>query len=97
MARKSVLILIAICFVSMVTGLSLQLHLSGDAHSHEHDFNRCLICQQLLLTPGKFAPEPQLSLPDIDPHRDSFEFVPEFCITAFHCKPFNARSPPSFL
>jgi hypothetical protein len=64
-------------------------------HSREHDFDRCSICQQLLVTPGKYTPVPQLRLPDIDRHKkDSVEFVPEFYITAFQSKPFDARPPP---
>jgi hypothetical protein len=81
----------------MTTGVTLQLHLLGDSHSHEHDFDNCQVCQQLLLAPGKFTDEPQISVPDIDPHCDSFEFATEFCITAFHGKPFNARPPPFLL
>jgi hypothetical protein len=83
--------------MAMVTGVSLQLHLLSHEHSHEHDFDDCSICQQLLITHGKFTPVPQLCLPDIDRHKDNFEFVPEFYITAFHYKPFNARPPPSSL
>jgi len=81
----------------MVTGISLQLHLMSHEHSQEHDFDNCSICRQLLITHGKFAPEPQLCLPDTGRNNDSFEFVPEFHITAFHHKPFNARPPPSYL
>lgn len=95
--RKAVLICITVCFVAMVTGVSMQLHLLSHEHSREHDFDDCSICRQLLVTHGKFAPEPKLCLPDTDRNRDSFEFVPEFYITAFHCKSFNARPPPSSL
>ncbi len=80
--------------MAMVTGVSLQLHLLSHEHPQEHDFESCSICQQLLITPGNFAPEPQLCLPDIDRDKDNFEFVPEFYITTLHCKPFDARPPP---
>ena len=93
--RKAVLICMIICFVAMVTGVSLQLHLLSDTYPEEHDSEHCSVCRQLLLTPGKFLQEPQLCLPDTDRNNDSFEFVPEFYITAFHCKPLNARPPPS--
>ncbi len=97
MARKVTLILTTVCFTALVAGLTLQLHLLSHEHSQEHDFDNCSICRQLLITHGKFATEPQLCLPDIDRNKDSFEFVPEFYITAFHYKPFNARPPPSSL
>lgn len=92
--RKAVLICMTICFVAMVTGLSLQLHLLSDEHSREHDFDDCSIYRQLLITHGKFAAEPQTSLPDKVRNNDGFDFMPEFYVTSFHCKPFNARPPP---
>ena len=95
--RKAVLICITICFVAMVTGISLQLHLLSHEHSHEHDFDDCSICRHLLISPEKFAAEPQINLLDIEKHKDTFEFVPEFNITAFQCKPLHARPPPYYL
>ena len=95
--RKAVLICMTTCFVAMVTGVSLQLHLLSHEHSQEHDFDDCSICRQLLITHGKFVPVLQLRLPDIIQNSDSFEIVPELYVTAFHCKPFNARPPPSSL
>ena len=95
--RKTVLISMTICFMSMFTGVSLQLHLLSHEHSLEHDFDDCSICRQLLISPEKFAAEPLTNLPDIEQHKDTFEFVPEFNITAFHSKPFNARPPPYYL
>jgi len=86
-----------ICFVAMVTGISLQLHLLSHEHSHEHDFDDCSICRQLLVSSKKFAAEPQIILPDKELYKESFEFLPKFNIIVFHCKPFNARPPPSSL
>jgi len=86
-----------ICFAATVTGISLQLHLLSHEHRHGHDFDDCSICRQLLISPEKFAAEPHTSLPDTEQHKGSFEFIPQFNITAFHCRPFNARPPPSYL
>lgn len=96
--RKAVIICIIVCFVAMVTGVLLQLHLHllSREHSQKHDFDNCSICQQLLVSPKKFAAELQTYLPDKELHKDNFEFTPQFCIAAFHCKPFDARPPPSF-
>ena len=38
--RKAVLISMTICFVAMVTGVSLQLHLLSHEHSQEHNYER---------------------------------------------------------
>jgi hypothetical protein len=81
----------------MVTGVSLQLHLLSHEHSHEHDFDDCSICRQLLVSPEKFAAEPQTSLPDTEPYKESIEFVPQSNVIAFQCKLINARPPPSSL
>ena len=81
----------------MVTGVSLQLHLLSHEHSHEHDFDDCSNCRQLLVSPEKFAAEPQNNLPDKELYKESIEFVPEFYLTAVDCKPFNARPPPFYI
>ena len=86
-----------ICFMAMVTGISLQLHLLSHEHSHEHDFDDCSICRQLLVSPEKFAAEPQIILPDRELYKESLEFVLQFYVTTFHCKSINARPPPSYL
>ena len=85
--------------MAMVTGMSLQLHLHllSREHSQKHDFDNCSICRQLLFSPKKFAAEPQTYLPDKELLKESFEFLPEFYLTAFHYKPFDARPPPSYL
>jgi hypothetical protein len=80
----------------MVTGVSLQLHLLSHEHQHEHDFDDCSICRQLLMSPEKFAAEPQIILPDKELYKESLEFVLQFYVTAFHCKSINARPPPSY-
>ncbi|MHC4203991.1 MAG: hypothetical protein ACYSTT_05025 [Planctomycetota bacterium] len=97
MARKVTLILMTIYFLAMVSGVSLHLHLSSHDHSHEHDSDDCSICRQLLVSLEKFAAEPQTSLPDKDLYKESVEFVLEFNVTAFYCKPLHARPPPSCL
>jgi len=94
MARMIVLILLAICFMSMVTGLSLQLHLLSHEHSHEHDFNDCSTCRQLLVSPEKLATGPQIILPNKELCKESIEFIPQFSVTTFHYKSINARPPP---
>jgi len=97
MARKGALILITGCFAVMVTGISLQLHLLSHEHSHDHYFDDCSICRQLLVSPEKFTAEPKTSLPDTELYKESIEFVLQSNVTAFHCKLINARPPPSEL
>ena len=86
-----------ICFVAMVTGVTLQLHLLSHEHSHEHDFDNCSICQQLLASPDKFISELQTTLLDKELYKESIEFVLQLNVTAFQSKSFDARPPPSNL
>jgi len=79
----------------MATGLSLRLHLLSHEHSQKHDFDDCSICRQLLISPKKFATEPQTSLPDTEFQKDTLEFVLHFHVATIDCKPFDSRPPPS--
>jgi len=93
-ARKAAFILTILCFAALAAGLTLKLHLLSHEHPEEHDFDHCSICQQLLITPAKFIPEPELSLPDVDLHSGNIEFVLRFYVTAVCCTPFDPRPPP---
>ena len=95
--RKAVLICITVCFVAMVTGVSLQLHLLGHEHPEEHDSEHCSVCQQLLITPGKFIMEPVSNLPDTGFHAYNVEFQSQSYVIAFHFEPFDPRPPPAVL
>jgi len=86
-----------VCFAAMVTGVTLQLHLLSHKHTHEHDFGDCSICWQLLVSPCKFISELQTGLLDKELYKESIEFILQLNVTAFHCKSFDARSPPSYL
>lgn len=95
-ARKCVLMLVAACFVSMTSGVTLQLHLLGHEHPHKHDSENCPICQQLIVS-GKYIAGPELQLEDIA----QFEYFTYFCcrsyITIFNPKSFSPRPPPSIV
>lgn len=93
-ARKCVLMLAAVCFVSMATGATLQLHLLGHEHPHEHDSEHCLICQQLVVS-GKYVAEPGLQLDDITRFEYFTDFYCHSYITIFNPKSFSPRPPPS--
>jgi len=97
LARKCIITLVIVCFTAMTTGVTLQLHLLSEAHSHKHDFNRCLICQQLLLTPGKFTPEPELAIDMSDQIEHYVNFNSAICIKQFHHQQFDPRAPPAAL
>jgi hypothetical protein len=90
-ARKCVLVFTTVYFVSMATGAMLQLHLLG--HGHEHDFENCSICQQLIV-PSKYVTEPELKLGDVV----ELEYFLEACccsyVKIFNPKSFNPRPPP---
>lgn len=95
MARKAVFLSATVCFVAMVTALPLQLHLSDHEHGREHDSDHCSVCRQLLVAPGKFISEPELSLPESNLQEDKIEFQSQSYVTALHCKPFDPRPPPN--
>jgi hypothetical protein len=93
-ARKVVYVVTTFCFVAMVTELSLHLHLLNHEHPEEHDSDHCSVCQQLLITHGKFITEPEPGLPDSNLLHDSTEFHFQSYIISLHSQPFNPRSPP---
>ena len=53
-ARKVILVIGTICFISMVTGVTLQLHLKICKHAEKHDYESCKICTSLLVESPKF-------------------------------------------
>lgn len=87
--------LIIACFAAMTTGVTLQLHLLSDTHSHEHDFNNCQVCQKLLLAPGKFVwePEPAIEMGGRIEHYVNFHSA--VCIKQFQHQQFDPRPPPA--
>ena len=95
--RKTVLICITVCFVAMVTGVSLQLHLLSHEHSREHDIDSCSICRQLLIAHGKFALEQELTLDIGDQFERDVHFHSTICVKRFHCQPSDPRPPPAAL
>jgi hypothetical protein len=110
LTRKCVFAIAVVSFVTMTTGLMLQLHLLSHEHEHshehenehshehensrEHDADDCLFCQQLI-TQVKFYSEPQ---PILD-NTFRFDYVlnnsPETFFVISQPKPFNPRPPPS--
>ena len=96
LARKAVLVFVTFCFVAMVTGASVQLHLRSHEDPDGHDSNQCSICLQLM-APSKFTSAPELELDDVRPLRGSVEFVPRTCVIVSHREPFNPRPPPPAL
>jgi hypothetical protein len=97
LGRKAVLICTTVCFVAVTTGLMLQLHLLGDAHSKKHDSEHCSVCQQLLIAPGKFVLEPELTLEMAVQIEHYVNFHPTIRIKQFHYQQFGPRPPPTAL
>ena len=92
--RQAVLICITACFVAMVTGISLQLHLLSDTHPEEHDSKHCSVCQQLLIAHGKFLLEPELAIEMGGQIECYVNFHSAICIKQIHYQQFNPRPPP---
>lgn len=93
-ARRAVLTIAIACFVAMVTGITLHLHLLSHQHPGEHDAEHCSICQQLLIAPGKFITEPELVLLDYNLQKDTIEFQSQSYVIALQHEPFGPRPPP---
>lgn len=94
LARKAVLTTAITCYVAMVTGTTLHLHLLSRQHPEEHDAAHCSICQQSLIAPGKFITEPELIILDHSPRTDTVEFQSESYFIPCHFGPSSPRAPP---
>jgi len=93
--RQVVLIFITICFVALVTGASLQLHLLSEVHPEKHDSEHCSLCQQLLLAPGKFILEPELAVETGSQIECYIKSHSTIYIKQFHYQQFDPRPPPA--
>lgn len=93
--RQAVLICITICFVAMVTGLSLQIHLMSDKSPEEHDSKHCSMCQKLLLSPEKFILEPEFVVEMAGRIECYTKSHSNICIKQFRYQQFNPRPPPA--
>jgi hypothetical protein len=95
--RQAVLVCITICFVTMVTGISLQLHLLSEAHSEKHDTEHCSLCQQLLFSPDKYFLESELTFEISSKIQYCIDFHNNIYIKQSHHQQFNPRPPPAAL
>jgi len=96
LARQCVFVLAVVSFVAMTTGITLQLHMLSYKHSHEHNVDNCLFCQQLIAL-GKFYSESQPSIDNIDRFEYVLDDCPDTLFVFSQPKPFNSRPPPSVL
>ena len=92
--RKCVLVIMAVSFLAMVTGVLLQLHLLGHDHHTEHHSDECSVCQNLLTTPEKFTQELETRLPGLNSFESYAEIPLHIYITTFYHNPFSPRAPP---
>lgn len=96
-ARTAVLVIGMTCFISMATGVTLQLHLLSYEHPEEHDHENCPICASLLIHSNKFIQYPDIQIQ----YFDSLEPNPFYpaCtrLVTNYFKAFDPRPPPLFL
>jgi hypothetical protein len=52
--RHAVLILAAVCFLAMASGLALCLHLAHREDPLHHDWDHCSLCQAIAINGTKF-------------------------------------------
>ena len=93
-ARKTVLVLMAVSFAAMVTGITIQLHLLSQNHLPDHDSDKCPICKQLLIIAGKFIVEPETDVHYSNPLGSDIVFHSQFFVLPLQFEPFTPRPPP---
>jgi len=95
--RKTILIITTVCFVAMVTGLTLKLHLLSHKHPEKHDSSLCPICQTLLGNTDKISIAIELEIEETNRTAYSsgfiFQTAPSFCNITI----LGPRSPPRAL
>lgn len=72
--RNTVLVLAAIGFASMASGLTLQLHLACAEDADHHDSADCSLCHAILLRAAKFQLDAQSTMIC---NNDSVDVIPE--------------------
>ena len=92
--RNFVLVITTACFVVMITGVPLLLHLLAHDHEHAHDFANCSICRQFLGGFAKFTHEPETELPAANHSEDFKPFSSVFYTDSSHHESFIPRAPP---
>ena len=97
LTRKTALLIATVGFVSMVTEVSLHVHFLNHEHPEEHDSEHCSICQQLLVTPGKFIAEPESFALEFIPQKNNIEFHSQSFVITFQFNSFSPRPPPQLL
>jgi hypothetical protein len=93
--RKSLLMVGAVSFVLMVTGVTLWLHLAQAHGPDHHDSAHCSLCQQLLISPKKGTCEPAAPATDEHDVDLSVDNCPEHHVDQFSPQPRSARAPPT--
>ena len=94
-ARKVFLVTGTICFLSIVTGATLYLHLLSHELADGHNHEKCPVCTHLLIQPHKFLHS--FETPVI--YSECFISDPVQSIQIFlqtiQLKTFNPRPPPA--
>jgi len=92
--RKSALIIVVLCFVAMVTGLTLELHLLNHKHSDNHIPSRCRICHQLLSTIDKINITTEPIIEKVNGKEYSPDFICQITPSFSNIRLPIPRSPP---
>jgi len=92
--RKIVLVIGTACFISMATGVTLQLHLLSCAHPDKHDHDNCPICANLLIHSNKFLQYPEIQVIYYDYFVSGTVHPAHASIPKNYLTAFNPRPPP---
>jgi len=93
-ARKVVLVVGMLCFLSTVTGVTLQLHLLSYEHSDRHDHENCDICKQFFAIHYKFILNSYTIITCFEHFARNTQYSRPIIPGLFCLKAYNPRPPP---
>jgi hypothetical protein len=96
-ARQVVLAIGLLCYLSAITGITLQLHLLCYEHSDEHDHEDCDICKHFFASNHKFVPNSYTIFTCFEHLTLSTQYSSPTIPGLFFLRTFNPRPPPIFV
>jgi membrane-anchored glycerophosphoryl diester phosphodiesterase (GDPDase) len=92
--RKVVLVVGMLCFLSTVTGVTLQLHLLSHEHNKQHDHEDCDICKNFFAVNQKFILNSYTTMVFFEHFARNTQYSKPTIPGLFRLEAFNPRPPP---
>jgi hypothetical protein len=93
-SRKVVLVIGMLCFLSTVTGVTLQLHLLSHQHNDRHGHEDCDICKNFFAANQKFVLSSYTIMAFFEHFARDTQYSRPTIPGLFRLKAFNPRPPP---